>query len=189
MGTIGEYGLHVRALCPLYKPVRLGEQFVTAFETRHLGGGIIHETTLQLVQDRQSVGIGLPFPHCSFHLNIAETVVGKTWVPRRPSPLPLPKGRGAYRVLIVMLTACLALVAGALWSEFLRNQERNLLARLAADGDFGKTREVLPHVADENSPLDGAFRCLRRRLDGIGQNVIPRLHIVALHNLYRRSRL
>ena len=80
VGTIGQHGLHIRPLCPLYKPVRLGEKFVTAFETRHLGGGIIHETTLQLVQDRQSVGIGLPFPHCSFHLDIAETVVGKSWV-------------------------------------------------------------------------------------------------------------
>ena len=139
------------------------------------------------MQHGQSVGIGLPFQHCSFHLNIAETVVGKTGVPRRPSPLPLPKGRGAYRVLIVMLTACLALVTCALWSEFLRNEECNLLTGLAADGDFGESREVLTHVADESSPLDGAFRCLRCGLDGIGQNVIPRLHIVALHNLYWRS--
>ena len=90
---------------------------------------------------RQLFGIWFSLKYSSFNLNITEAVVRETGMPRRSSPLPLPIGLGVvtYRVFVIMLATCLALVTCALGSEFFRNKQCNLLAWLAADGDFGES--------------------------------------------------
>lgn len=107
---------------------------------------------------------------------------------KKTHPLPLPIGRGVAtfercsfipylvvtdRVLIVVLATGLALVTGSLGCEFFRNEERDLLTGLSADGDFGKAGEILAHITNEGSFLDCSLCGFRCSLDGIGQNVVP----------------
>ena len=51
MRTVGEYRLHVAALCSFDKSMCLGEQLIIAPECGSLGCGIVDETTLKLVDD------------------------------------------------------------------------------------------------------------------------------------------
>ena len=180
--TVGEHGLHVASFGALYQPVGLRHQLVVAPEGGGLGGGVVNEATLQVVDDRQTIGIGLLFHHGSLYLDVAETIVGE---PGMPCLLSVT----FQSVLVIMLATRLALVAHALWGEAFRDEHRHLLPTLARDGDGGESGEVLPHVADEGGCVYLTLALARGRFERVLVDRAHRLDGETLHDAHRRGGL
>ena len=85
------------------------------------------------------------------------------------------------RVFVVVLAACLPLVARSLAGQFFSHDERHFLPALAAYGYLGEAGKVLSHVGYERRRVYLAFRRLRSRGERVCWYGLPRLYAVVLH--------
>lgn len=95
----------------------------------------------------------------------------------------------AESVGVVVLTACLTLIGGIFISETFAHHHSHGLAGFALKGDFGETREVLPHVKKDGRRIDGAFGRLTCSFYLGGCQLVACLDRKMLHNLHRRCHL
>ena len=156
MGAIGKHGLHIAAYRLFYQPMGSIKDRIRALESRNFRSRIINEARPDILNNRQLPGILLSFQHCPFHLYIAETIIRETGM---PSLLPL----SFQGIFIVMLPACLPLVASAFLRQRFGYKQCDLLSFLSTDGYLRKSCQVLSHVQDKGGCVYSTFGRLAGR--------------------------
>ena len=180
--AVGQHTLHVGAFGALDELVGLGHQFIVAPEGGGLRRRVVDEATLQSVYHRQTVRIVLLLQDGTFHLDIAEPIVGETW-------MPCLYAFTFEGVFVIVLSTGLRLVTDPLWREPLRDEQRHFLASLPRQGDFWITGKVLSHVIDKCRGADGAFGFLRSCHQRVLIYRMDALDRVSFHDFYWWCRL